>query len=71
MVWPDYTLGDVLNVFKQGKSHLGLVRDVNNSGEVCMCISCRASAMAVHVTHVTNDTILVAALGMRREQRVG
>ncbi|CAM9429313.1 unnamed protein product [Pylaiella littoralis] len=33
VVWPDYTLGDVLNVFKQGKSHLGLVRDVNNSGE--------------------------------------
>ena len=34
VVWPDYTLGDVLNVFKKGKSHLGLVRDVNDSGEV-------------------------------------
>ncbi|CAN0228749.1 unnamed protein product [Laminaria digitata] len=33
VVWPDYTLGDVLNVFKKGKSHLGLVRDVNDSGE--------------------------------------
>lgn len=34
MVWPDYALGDVLKVFKQGKSHLGLVRDVNNEGQV-------------------------------------
>ncbi|CAM9396109.1 unnamed protein product [Scytosiphon promiscuus] len=33
VVWPDYTLGDVLKVFKQGKSHLSLVRDVNDSGE--------------------------------------
>lgn len=34
VVWPDYTLGDVLKIFKQGKSHLSLVRDVNSSGEV-------------------------------------
>ncbi|CAM9989171.1 unnamed protein product [Ectocarpus fasciculatus] len=33
VVWPDFTLGDVLNVFKQGKSHLSLVRDVNDAGE--------------------------------------
>lgn len=36
-VWPDYTLGDVLKQFKQGRSHLGLVRDVNNSGKVNNC----------------------------------
>lgn len=36
VVWPDYTLGDVLKIFKQGKSHLSLVRDVNNSGEVIL-----------------------------------
>lgn len=35
VVWPDFTLGDVLNIFKQGKSHLSLVRDVNDAGEVC------------------------------------
>ncbi|CAM9598856.1 unnamed protein product [Ectocarpus sp. 12 AP-2014] len=33
VVWPDFTLGDVLKVFKQGKSHLSLVRDVNDAGE--------------------------------------
>ncbi|CAN0403524.1 unnamed protein product, partial [Ectocarpus sp. 13 AM-2016] len=32
VVWPDFTLGDVLKVFKQGKSHLSLVRDVNDAG---------------------------------------
>ena len=34
MVWPDYTLGDVLKIFKQGKSHLSLVRDVKDPGDV-------------------------------------
>ncbi|CAM9806339.1 unnamed protein product [Ascophyllum nodosum] len=33
MVWPDYTLGDVLKIFKQGKSHLSLVRDVKDPGD--------------------------------------
>jgi metal transporter CNNM len=30
-VWPDDSLGDVLRELKQGKSHLALVRDVNNT----------------------------------------
>ncbi|KAF0719898.1 hypothetical protein As57867_000694, partial [Aphanomyces stellatus] len=31
-VWPDSTLGDVLQAFKMGRTHLALVHDVNNSG---------------------------------------
>jgi hypothetical protein len=31
VVWPDVTLGDVLTELKKGRSHLGLVRDVNNA----------------------------------------
>jgi hypothetical protein len=30
VVWPDDTLGDVLAELKKGRSHLALVRDVNN-----------------------------------------
>jgi len=31
MVWPDDSLGDTLGEFKKGKrSHLAIVRDVNN-----------------------------------------
>jgi len=30
LVWPDDTLGDVLTDLKKGKSHLAVVRDVNN-----------------------------------------
>ncbi len=33
-VWPDQTLGEVLQLFKQGRGHLAIVRDVNNSGPV-------------------------------------
>jgi CBS domain-containing protein len=33
VVWPDDKLGDVLAELKQGKSHLALVRDVNNEDE--------------------------------------
>eukprot|EP01041_Mallomonas_annulata_P006532 gene6532-13226_t len=32
LVWPDEKLGQVLKVFKRGKSHMGIVRDVNNTG---------------------------------------
>ena len=31
VVWPDDSLGDVLRELKSGKSHMALVRDVNNS----------------------------------------
>ncbi|RQM29519.1 hypothetical protein B5M09_010337 [Aphanomyces astaci] len=31
-VWPDSTLGDVLQAFKMGRTHLALVHDVNNAG---------------------------------------
>lgn len=41
-VWPDYALGDVLKMFKQGKSHMGLVKDVNDSGEVITLGFCGA-----------------------------
>ncbi|RHY01015.1 hypothetical protein DYB36_009753 [Aphanomyces astaci] len=33
-VWPDSTLGDVLQAFKMGRTHLALVHDVNNAGPV-------------------------------------
>eukprot|EP00533_Pseudo-nitzschia_delicatissima_P016068 CAMPEP_0197280056 /NCGR_PEP_ID=MMETSP1432-20130617/20974_1 /TAXON_ID=44447 /ORGANISM="Pseudo-nitzschia delicatissima, Strain UNC1205" /LENGTH=744 /DNA_ID=CAMNT_0042746681 /DNA_START=128 /DNA_END=2363 /DNA_ORIENTATION=- len=33
VVWPDDLLGDVLAVLKKGKSHLAVVRDVNNDDE--------------------------------------
>lgn len=33
VVWPDAVLGDVLRELKQGKSHMALVRDVNNASE--------------------------------------
>ena len=33
LVWPDDTLGDVLRELKQGRSHLAIVRDVNNADE--------------------------------------
>ena len=33
VVWPDDNLGDVLAELKQGKSHLALVRDVNNEDD--------------------------------------
>ena len=33
LIWPDDKLGDVLKVFKKGKSHIAIVRDVNNEGE--------------------------------------
>jgi metal transporter CNNM len=33
VVWPDDTLGDVLAELKKGRSHLGVVRDVNNVDE--------------------------------------
>eukprot|EP00542_Grammatophora_oceanica_P012062 CAMPEP_0194030466 /NCGR_PEP_ID=MMETSP0009_2-20130614/3936_1 /TAXON_ID=210454 /ORGANISM="Grammatophora oceanica, Strain CCMP 410" /LENGTH=737 /DNA_ID=CAMNT_0038670413 /DNA_START=215 /DNA_END=2429 /DNA_ORIENTATION=- len=33
VVWPDDTLGDVLRELKQGRSHMALVRDVNNVDE--------------------------------------
>lgn len=32
-IWPDDKLGDVLRLFKKGKSHMAIVRDVNNEGE--------------------------------------
>ena len=32
-MWPDDTLGDVLAELKKGRSHLALVRDVNNVDE--------------------------------------
>ncbi|CAM9847931.1 unnamed protein product [Chrysoparadoxa australica] len=34
VVWPDQTLGEVLGIFKQGKSHMAIVRTVNNEGVV-------------------------------------
>mmetsp|Transcript_20926 Transcript_20926/g.45562 ORF Transcript_20926/g.45562 Transcript_20926/m.45562 type:complete len:771 (-) Transcript_20926:2372-4684(-) len=33
LVWPDDTLGDVLTELKKGRSHLAVVRDVNNEDE--------------------------------------
>jgi metal transporter CNNM len=33
VVWPDDSLGDVLTELKKGRSHLALVRDVNNTDE--------------------------------------
>ncbi len=33
LIWPDDKLGDVLRTFKKGKSHIAIVRDVNNDGE--------------------------------------
>lgn len=33
LVWPDDYLGDVLKELKQGRSHLAIVRDVNNEDE--------------------------------------
>lgn len=33
LIWPDDKLGDVLKVFKKGKSHIAIVRDVNNEGD--------------------------------------
>jgi len=33
VVWPDDKLGDVLRELKKGKSHMALVRDVNNDDE--------------------------------------
>jgi metal transporter CNNM len=33
VVWPDDTLGDVLGELKKGRSHLAVVRDVNNEDE--------------------------------------
>lgn len=33
VVWPDDTLGDVLAELKKGRSHLALVRDVNNEDD--------------------------------------
>ncbi len=33
LLWPDDTLGDVLRIFKEGKSHMAIVRDVNNTGD--------------------------------------
>jgi len=33
VVWPDEKLGDVLRELKKGKSHMALVRDVNNDDE--------------------------------------
>ena len=33
VVWPDDKLGDVLRELKQGRSHMALVRDVNNKDE--------------------------------------
>jgi metal transporter CNNM len=32
LLWPDDKLGDVLRLFKTGKSHMAIVRDVNNTG---------------------------------------
>jgi metal transporter CNNM len=31
LVWPDQKLGDVLRLFKRGKSHIAIVRDVNQN----------------------------------------
>ena len=33
MVWPDDTLGDVLAELKKGRTHLAVVRDVNNTND--------------------------------------
>lgn len=33
VVWPDDTLGDVLTELKKGRTHLAVVRDVNNADE--------------------------------------
>ncbi|KAG5192642.1 putative magnesium and cobalt efflux protein corC [Tribonema minus] len=32
VVWPDQRLGEVLKLFKQGRGHMAIVRDVNSSG---------------------------------------
>lgn len=34
VVWPDDKLGDVLRELKQGRSHMALVRDVNQEDEM-------------------------------------
>jgi hypothetical protein len=34
VVWPDQSLGETLKLFKQGKGHMAIVRDVDNSGPV-------------------------------------
>jgi len=33
LVWPDMKLGEVLTAFKRGRSHMAVVRDVNNAGD--------------------------------------
>ncbi len=32
-IWPDDRLADILKIFKRGKSHLAIVRDVNNTDD--------------------------------------
>lgn len=33
-VWPDQKLGEVLKIFLKNRSHMAIVRDVNNIGPV-------------------------------------
>ncbi len=33
LVWPDDRLGDVLRELKTGRSHMAIVRDVNNTDD--------------------------------------
>ena len=36
VVWPDQKLGEILNLFSASHRHMCIVRDVNNSGAVCI-----------------------------------
>ncbi len=39
VVWHDNKLGETLGMFKQEKSHMAIVRDVESVGEVIFCFS--------------------------------
>jgi hypothetical protein len=55
VVWPDQSLGETLKLFKQGKGHIAVVRDVDNSGPVSTHTH-MYTATPITINHLNNST---------------
>lgn len=54
VVWPEQTLGEVLKQFRQGTSHMAIVRDVNSTGAVSDSVP-RSTVLQYCTMHRNDD----------------
>ena len=49
-MWPDQKLGEVLKIFLKNRSHMAIVRDVNNTGAVSSSSSSISSSSSSSIS---------------------